>query len=72
MITWVFIGPIISTYKRIVDNESIIEVSLGKEEEEVDIDTAGPVYNNIQCVINKENSFHCGEIYQMFTNQNFP
>jgi hypothetical protein len=53
-----------------ITSSSSIEVWLGKEED-VEIDTPGLVYDDTLCVIEKDTSFHWGEIYQMFTNQTF-
>jgi hypothetical protein len=39
---------------------------MGKEEEESNTDTLGPVYNDTQCIINKDTYFQWGGIYQMF------
>jgi hypothetical protein len=61
-----------STYRRKVDRDPIIEVSSGKEEEEVDIDTLGPMYNDTQCVIDKDTSFQWGEIYKYVHQPNLP
>lgn len=64
-----------STYRRKVervDKDPIVEISLGKEEEEADIDTLGPVYNVTHCIIDKDTSFQQGEIFQVFTNETFP
>jgi len=52
-----------STYRRKDDRNPIIKVSLRKEDEESNIDIPIPIYNYTQSVIDKDTSFHWGDIY---------
>jgi hypothetical protein len=54
-----------------LEKTPIVEIPSGRDEE-IDIDTPGPVYDDTQCFIDKETSFKWGEVYQMFNNQTFP
>lgn len=61
-----------TTYWRKVDKDPINEVSSWKEEEEAEVDTPGPIYDDTLWVIFNDNSFHLGEIFDIFTKHTFP
>jgi hypothetical protein len=47
-----------ATYRSKSNRDPLIEVLSRKEEEEVEIDSSGPIYDDTMCVIENDTSFH--------------
>jgi len=73
-VTFYVVGPIMCIIKKEAqtpEKTPMVEIPLGKDKEEDDIDTLGLVYDETEGFINKDTLFKLGQVYQMFSNQTF-